>query len=163
MLVDRSTRIWAMRHDELMVSEAMQGRDAQGGVNAAARGGVPLEGSDFARIVDGIAVVPVRGLLMRQYSYWFWSYEEIMRDVELAQGNSGVKSILLDVDSPGGMAAGVGDCARFISQSGPKPVEAFVGGMAASAAYYIASAAEKITLGSGAMVGSMRVGIKVSR
>lgn len=154
MLVDRSARIWAMRHDEMMVADAVNQREAMRAPEAVMHG-APLEGSDFTRIVDGVAVVPVRGMLMRQYSYWFWSYEEILRDVSLAQASPLVRSILLHVDSGGGLVAGCGDAAREIRDSGPKPIEAFVGGMCASAAYYISSAADRIILGSGTTVGSI--------
>lgn len=153
MQVDRSGRLWAMRPDEMMIAAAAQQRAALR--EAQAMEGDGLDGSDFARVVDGVAIVPVRGLLMRQMSMFFWSYEEIARDVALAQADPAVRAIVLDVDSGGGLVAGCDDCARAIRDSGPKPVEAFVGGTAASAAYYLASAADRITVGSGAMVGSI--------
>lgn len=154
MLVDRSARIWAMRRDEIMAADAAQHREALRAGTALA-GGPLLEGSDFARVIDGVAVVPVRGLLMRQMSFWRWSYEEILRDVALAQADRNVSTIVLDVDSPGGLASGCADAARAIRASGPKPVTAFVGGMCASAAYWLASAAGRIVLGSGVHVGSV--------
>lgn len=158
MLVDRSSRIWAMRPDEVMVAEAVAQREA--GRQAALGGGQPLEGSDFARVIDGVAVIPVRGMLVRQMSWAFWSYEEIMRDVALAQADANVRAIVLNVDSGGGMAAGCQDAADFIRASGPKPVEAFVGGLCASGAYWLASAASRITYGSATMVGSVGVVIE---
>lgn len=160
MQVDRSGRIWAMRPDEMMIAQAVRQREAARSAQsteevAALVDGEVLEGSDFARVVDGVAVVPVRGLLLRQFSFFFWSYEEIARDVALAQADPRVRAIVLDIDSGGGMVAGCDDCTRFLRDSGDKPVEAFVGGTAASAAYYLASAASRITVGSGAMVGSV--------
>lgn len=162
MLVDQSARIWAMRRDEMMISTAMQERAAarEGNAPVAMMGGEIIEGSDFARIVDRVAIVPVRGMLMRQFSVWFWSYEEIARDIGLAQLHPGVDRIVMDFDSPGGLIAGLADCAQAIHDSGPKPVDAFVGGMAASAAYHLAAACGRITLGSGAMVGSIGVVIE---
>lgn len=154
MLVDRSARIWAMRHDEMMISAAAAQREALRAPGAVAQS-ERLEGSDFARVVDGVAVIPVYGLLLRKMNWFFWSYEEIMRDVALAQADRSVDAILLDIDSPGGLVAGCSDAARAIWNSGPKPVESFVGGMGASAAYYIASAGSRITVGSGAVVGSV--------
>jgi len=155
MLIDKSARVWAMRPGDLMASHALQARqDRMNGVEAAGRG-EPLEGSGFARVVDGVAVIPVAGPLVRTQSPWMWSYEEIARDVQLAQADERVRAIVLDIDSPGGLAAGVGDLAEEIRASGPKPIEAFVGGLAASAGYYVAAAADRITLGSGAAVGSI--------
>jgi len=166
MLVDRSGRVWAMRGDTHGITEAVDlrkqvqsAREAHGedGVAAILRGD-RLEGSDFARVVDGVAVVPVRGALMRSFSFWFWSYEEIQRDVALALADASVSAVLLEIDSPGGLVAGCDDLAawlRGMAQGGTKPIEAFVGGAAASAAYYVASAASRIGMGSGSMAGSI--------
>lgn len=154
MLVDRSGRTWLMRPDEMMIAQACDMRE-EGRETRAFDGSEMLEGSDFARVIDGVAVIPVIGMLMRKMSFWFWSYEEVLRDVMLAQADSSVRSIVLDIDSGGGLGAGCGDCARAIRESGPKRIEAFVGGTAASAAYWLASAADRITLGSGSMVGSI--------
>lgn len=156
MLVDRSARIWAMRHDDMGIAAAAAQRAARhDGQPATAAVGAPLQGSDFASVIDGVALVPVRGLLMRSMSRWFWSYEEIARDIALAQADPRVKAIVLDVDSPGGLVSGCADAAAAIRASGPKPVEAFVGGLGASAAYWIASAARRVTVGSGAVLGSI--------
>lgn len=161
MPADHSSRLWALRADEVVMAEAFACREAKAANPLQVSGpGTLLEGSDFARVVDGVAIVPVRGLLMRKMSFWFWSYEEIMRDIALAQADRNVRSILLDVDSGGGMAAGCQDAAEFIRTSGPKPVEAFIGGMCASGAYWLASAAKRITYGSATMVGSVGVVIE---
>jgi capsid assembly protease len=156
MLVDQSARVWAMRRDDVMASQALQFRAAVANGEVEAFGlGDRLEGSDFARVVDGVAIIPVKGPLMRAFSYWMWSYEEIGRDLQLAQASNLVRAIVLDIDSPGGLVAGCGDLAAAISTSGPKPVESFVGGMAASAAYWLASSATRVRVGSGAILGSI--------
>ena len=156
MLVDRSARVWAMRRDDVVAAQALQMRaqhfDAE--TPRALMDGEWLDGSDFARLVDGVAIVPIYGPLMRSFSFWSWSYEEVMRDLKLAEANNKVRSIVLDIDSPGGLVAGCGDCAALI-RGLSKPVTAFVGGMAASAAYWLASAASRIEIGSGAMLGSV--------
>ncbi|MDH2325998.1 S49 family peptidase [Cereibacter sp. SYSU M97828] len=155
MLVDRSARVWAMRPDDLVSAQALQLRaDRRESPERAVISGEWLEGSDFARIVDGVAIVPVYGPLMRTMSWWSWSYEEIGRDIALAEADSRVHTITLDIDSPGGLVAGCGDLAAAIA-SCSKPIHAFVGGSAASAAYWIASSCQSITLGSGAIVGSI--------
>lgn len=155
MLVDRSGRAWAMRSDEMIIAQAMGLRENGADEGPLAAAGEKLDGSDFARVVNGVAIIPIMGLLMRSMNYWFWSYEEIHRDLRLAQAAPGVRSILLDIDSGGGLVAGCGDLAAAIRASGPKPVEAFVGGMCASAAYWLASAASRITIGSGTIIGSI--------
>ncbi len=154
MLVDGAGRIWSMRPDAMMIGEATRQREAIS-ESVDVVGAERLEGSDFAHVRGGVAIVPVRGLLLRQQNFWFWSYEEILRDVALAQADRGVEAVVLDIDSPGGMAAGCGDAARELRNSGPKPIGAFVGGLCASAAFYLASAADRITVGSCATVGSL--------
>lgn len=156
MLVDQSARIWAMRRDDVVSSQVLQLRAAvaNGEVEAFASGD-RLEGSDFASVVNGVAIIPIKGPLMRTFSWWSWSYEEIERDLRLAQASNLVRAIILDVDSPGGMVSGCADLANFVRDSGPKPIEAFVGGMAASAAYWLASAASRVRVGSGSILGSI--------
>lgn len=154
MLVDTSGRIWAMRRDNaLMTAETLQQREKR--PQAQESGARVLDGSEFAVVVGDVAVIPVRGMLMRKQSFFFWSYEEIGRDIALAQEDSGVRSIVLDIDSPGGLASGCADLAAEIAAGDGKPVHAFVGGMAASAAYWIASACASITCGSGSVLGSI--------
>lgn len=156
MLVDRSSRVWAMRRDDVVSAHAIQLRAEHFNPETprALVGGDWLEGSDFARIVDGVAIIPVYGPLMRTFSFWAWSYEEVARDLKLAEASPLVQSIVLDIDSPGGLAAGCGDCAALI-RSIEKPVTAFVGGLAASAAYWLASACDRILVGSGSILGSI--------
>lgn len=156
MLVDRSSRVWAMRRDDVVAAQALQSRADRfaGEMPQTAISGDWLEGSDFARVVDGVAIIPVYGPLMRRFTFWAWSYEEIARDLALAEASPLVRQIVLDIDSPGGLGAGCGDCAEMI-RAASKPVTAFVGGMAASAAYWLASAATRIEVGSGAMLGSI--------
>ncbi len=158
MLADRSGRVWAMRGDVFEASQALQLRAdwREGGEPVALGPGALLEGSDFARVIDGVAVIQVRGPLMRAFSFWAWSYEEVGRDLALALADKTVKSIVLNIDSPGGMVAGCADLAASIRAARQqKPVVAFVGGMAASAAYWLASSCESISVGSGAILGSI--------
>lgn len=165
MLIDQSGRVWSMRPDEAMIAEASRLRQQVLGADAATypegalvslglSGGEPLDGSDFARVIDGTAIVPVRGMLMRSYSWFFWSYEEICRDIQLAQDSRAVERIVLDIDSPGGLVSGLADAFEVIRDC-DKPVEAFAGGMCASAAYHLASGCDRITAGSGTIIGSV--------
>lgn len=160
MLLDRSGRVWALRHDEAMIAHIAQHRAAReaGAVEPVSMmQGERLADGSFARIVDRVAVVPVLGMLLRRFNTFTWSSEEVQRDVDAALGHSGVDAIVLDIDSPGGLAAGMDDLAQWLrdKRGGEKPIEAFVGGMAASAAYNIAASASRITMGSSALAGSI--------
>ncbi len=69
--------------------------------------------------------------------------QSILSDLNAAGQNPNIRSILLLVDSPGGQVAGTDLLAEAVSGSS-KPVVAFIDGMAASAAYWIISGAQKI-------------------
>jgi signal peptide peptidase SppA len=112
---------------------------------------------------DGIAVVPIRGLLSKSFNVWnaMWgatSYDDIEIIVEGALEDPNVKSILLDIDSPGGEVSGLFDLVDFIYESrDAKPIYAIANDYAFSAAYAIASAASKIFVNRTSGVGSIGV------
>ncbi|MBO6937547.1 MAG: S49 family peptidase [Deltaproteobacteria bacterium] len=107
----------------------------------------------------GCAVLSIRGPLMNREHHFFDSYEAI-RGRMAAAIKDGATRIVLDVDSPGGLAAGCFDCARDLrrmaNDAGVELV-AHVGAQATSAAYALASAATKIGCSSSAILGSIGV------
>jgi signal peptide peptidase SppA len=114
-------------------------------------------------IVDGVAIVPVRGELVNRGSWLdalsgLTSYEQLGADLRAAAADPLVHSIMLDIDSPGGEAAGAMETAAIVRAiSAQKPVTAFVNSLAASAAYAIAAGASEIVVTPSAMVGSIGV------
>lgn len=114
----------------------------------------------------GIAVIPVRGVISNRASMIEdvspgagTSAERLERDMRAAYDSREVKAIVLDVDSPGGSAAGTPEVANVIRsmRGGDKPIIAQVGGLAASAAYWIASAADEIVATPSSDIGSIGV------
>lgn len=114
----------------------------------------------------GIAVVPVRGLLTKRshFAEWFgWAtYDGVEQAMHLLAADDEVSAVVLDIDSPGGMAYGAGAAAAAIRGLG-KPVLAYVDPLAASAAYHIASAASEIIMAPGSAVGSIGVAMMTSK
>lgn len=113
------------------------------------------------RIRDGVAVVPIHGPLFR-YANLFTrfsgatSYEQAGVEIGAALKDPQIRGIVLDIDSPGGMVNAVQELGEIIrSARGTKPVVAHISGQGTSAAYWIASAAETVTAGPTAMVGSI--------
>lgn len=110
---------------------------------------------------NGIATIPARGSLSNKQADSWWdetSYEGLRDTFELALADPEVKAILLDVDSPGGEAAGAMETSSFIrNASARKPVVAFVDGMAASAGYALASGAQDIIATPSSTLGSIGV------
>lgn len=66
------------------------------------------------------------------------SYEHIVQSIKEVESLDRIEKIIFDVDSPGGMVAGV-DSAAMAMNAIKIPTEARVSGMAASAAYWLAS------------------------
>jgi signal peptide peptidase SppA len=114
-------------------------------------------------ICDGVAVVPIHGLLMKSAGFFSSflgavSYELIEKAINVALEDSEAKSILLDIDSPGGEVSGLFDLVDFIYESREvKPIYAIANDHAFSAAYAIASAATKIFVNRTSGVGSIGV------
>jgi capsid assembly protease len=114
-------------------------------------------------IQPGIAVIPVYGTLVKrtlglEAASGLTSYAQIADDIDAALADPNVDGILLDIDSPGGEASGVFELAEYIRKaSETKPIWAHANDSAFSAAYAIASAANRITLSKTAGVGSIGV------
>ena len=76
--------------------------------------------------------------------------------------NRKIRGLVLDIDSPGGSATASEELYRAVQRvARVKPVTAYIRGMGASGAYYIACAAPRIVVLPNAMVGS--IGVIISR
>ena len=106
------------------------------------------------------AIIPVKGPLMSgstglmQMLFGGTGYSTIVDQINAAADDDTVASIVLDIDSPGGAISGIADVVDAIHSAG-KPVVAYTGGTMASAAYWIASAANQIVVSPQAVVGSI--------
>ena len=111
---------------------------------------------------DGIAIIPIHGTLAKRVGpveavSGLTSYAVIEEMLMDAATDPAVKAILMDIDSPGGEVGGVFDLAAMIGEiRQAKPVWALADD-AFSAAYLIASTAERIYVSQTAGVGSIGV------
>lgn len=119
---------------------------------------------DGYTVDDGLAIIGIYGPLMHRVLEMEFpsggptTYADIRRAFDAALADPDVKRIALDIDSPGGEVNGAFDLADHIYQSrGVKPITAVVNESAFSAAYLIASAADRIVLPRTAGVGSVGV------
>ncbi len=86
------------------------------------------------------------------------STERVSALLRQAVADPNVRAILLEVDSPGGSTYGVQELADEIHRARDrKPVVAQVNSLAASAAYWVASAASEVVMTPGGDVGSIGV------
>lgn len=111
-----------------------------------------------------VAVVPVTGTLvhramaMSEPGSGLTSYSAVRRRFDEAMSDPGTEHVVLDIDSHGGEATGVFELASYIaSRRGVKPITAVADSVAYSAAYAIASAADRIVVPRVGGVGSVGV------
>lgn len=122
-----------------------------------------LSNTRSVMIRDGTAVIPLHGpIAARSDLFTFFlggtSLSDLAKDFQTALDDDQVKAILFDVDSPGGVALGPSEMADAIFKArGKKPIWSYVGRNCSSAAYWIASATEKIIANPSALLGSIGV------
>lgn len=114
---------------------------------------------------DGVAHISVSGVILKEVPCIFdllgmpaTSTLAVQRSLTAAVEDEAVKSISLDIDSPGGSLAGVQELADDIAAAASlKPLVAHASDLIASAAYWIGSQASRLTANEAAMVGSIGV------
>lgn len=130
---------------------------------AAGRDDHGLHAGPHTRTSGSVAVLPVLGVLSQRGGITEAS-EPLASTAQLGQAlrqlvaDPSVGAIVLDVDSPGGSVFGVQELGDEIFKArGQKPVTAVANSLAASAAYWIASAADELVVTPGGEVGSIGV------
>ncbi len=129
----------------------------------AAKDGEPLANTRRTEIRDGVAIIPVIGPIFPRANIFTafsggTSIGLLAKDFTIALENRDVKSIVFNIDSPGGEVTGVSEFADMIYNAREiKPIVAYVYGYGASAAYWIASSASKVIAANTAEVGSIGV------
>ena len=99
-------------------------------------------------LIDGVAIIPVQGILVHGCTWWGWNetdYGSIGEKMLAALEDSEVRAIALHINSPGGEVAGCFDLADMIyAMRGAKPIWAILDENAFSAAYALACCADRI-------------------
>lgn len=86
--------------------------------------------------------------------------EKFLKDLKKYRDNSNVKAVVVQINSPGGVVGPSQEInaeLNYVRDELKKPVVAACGGMAASGAYYVAVAADKIVANPGSLMGSIGV------
>jgi signal peptide peptidase SppA len=114
----------------------------------------------------GVAVLTLRGLITARASFLSFLFgggaglENFRAAFRQVLADENVTAIVLDIDSPGGSTDLVEETAAEIRAArGTKPIVAICNTMAASAAYYIASAADELVITPSGFAGSIGVRI----
>ena len=149
---------WAMASYALtaFITDARRSMQA-GPVDDAADAGLPVQR------YGGLAVIPVSGAMMKRGLSFFGmristSTRDVQQALAAAVADERVDQIMLLIDSPGGSVDGTVELADAVyAARQSKPIIAQVDGMAASAAYWVASQANTIVASRSALVGSIGV------
>lgn len=127
----------------------------------AARQGRPLRNARRAHTREGVAVIEAVGPIFR-YANLFTeisgatSTEVLAMDLQAALDDPMVHGIVLDFNSPGGLAAGINELGNMVAEGrNRKRIIAYAGGQMQSAAYWIGSAADEIVIDETAVLGSI--------
>lgn len=118
-----------------------------------------------AQPATGIAVLSVFGVLSQRANLMGdissgggTSTERVGASLRAAVADPNVRAIVLEVDSPGGGTHGIRELAEEVFRArGRKPIVAQVNSTAASAAYWVATAASEVVVTPGGQVGSIGV------
>jgi len=121
-----------------------------------------LEGSRRVSVAGNVAILPVIGPIFPRANLMTMSggasVQSLSYDFNLALENRDIKSIILNIDSPGGEITGIGEFADMVfSSQAKKTIISYVYGSGASAAYWIASAGSEIIISNTGEVGSIGV------
>ena len=109
-----------------------------------------IKGSNNSYQYENTGIIPMFGVIypreMSTPSYGSSiALDNVSKDLLMLESKQDIKNILMIYDSPGGEVTGVSDAANLIKEiSQKKPIDAYVSGMAASAAYWLASASSRI-------------------
>ncbi|RWK24342.1 S49 family peptidase, partial [Mesorhizobium sp.] len=112
---------------------------------------------------DGVGIITVTGSLVNRGAWvgassGLTSYEGIGFQLKSAAADPAVRSVILDMHSPGGEAVGAFETAALVRDlAARKRTVAVVNGMAASAMYAIASGANEIVTTETGIAGSIGV------
>ncbi len=111
-----------------------------------------------ASVHNKIAIIPVSGLLLHRSELYGTSYEHIRAQLHEALNSPAIEHIVLEIDSGGGEINGLFDLVdEIVAARLQKPITALVNECACSAAYLIASSAERIVAPRTAIMGSIGV------
>ncbi len=102
------------------------------------------------QLQDGVAIVAIEGVMTKVDSAWnrlcgMTSSQLAQQDLQTALDDPRVSSIILKIDSPGGMVDGTQELAQAVfAARQQKPIVALADGCMCSAAYWVGGAAEQV-------------------
>ncbi|MFR8275803.1 MAG: S49 family peptidase [Desulfovibrio fairfieldensis] len=151
-------QLWAMQPTAFVAFlQEQAARDALPEARSAVLSLEP-DGAPPYELVDGVAVIPMEGVISRQGGWYGTGLRTMQAALDHALADPAARAVLFSVYSPGGSASGVKEFSDAIfAARRVKPCAAWVDGLCASAAYWLASATGAVYAGPSAIVGSIGV------
>lgn len=159
-----STAPWALHEPALQqLAHSTRERQRAAGQEAAPKRKLATQTTAGAATgtAGAIAILRIRGVIDQHDDNWLdffggVSTERIARHFRAALAAPDIGAIVLDIDSPGGSVFGTPElAAEIFAARGKKRVVAVANSFAASAAYWIASAADELVVTPSGEVGSV--------
>lgn len=168
VLLTVSNEVWAMEPVKMQAVIDLLRFQAMGGKYSAEEIQAKINKTEeraVARQDGSVAILPLRGVISNRMAMLDdvsggggTSSESFGRSFNAALNDPSVKAIVIDTDSPGGAVSGTDELSSMIFNArGTKPIVAHVNANAASAAYWIATAADEIVVTPSGQVGSIGV------
>lgn len=164
---------WALKFEtleafgELLERAKMDGRASETEITAALNVDAKADRGAYAAAgaKENVAVIPIYGVVAHRAhmvndvcGQGGTSTEVLEAAIRAAAADPSIRSIVLDIDSPGGSVFGVAELSDAIMAArASKPIAAVANSTAASAAYWIASAAHEVFVTPSGEVGSIGV------
>jgi len=154
-IIDVLTSPWAIVPEKLFEIQEIYKTHLRGDkIDIAAieaKTGAPLDNKTAPyQVVNDIAIIPIQGVIAKKMNLFTQisggvSTQLTGNDIKEALADDSIKSILLDIDSPGGTVDGTQELGDIVfAGRDKKPIVAYSDGMIASAAYWIGSAAHRM-------------------
>ncbi|MGB0899410.1 MAG: S49 family peptidase [Psychrobium sp.] len=157
-----ASRRWAIEGDTFQRMASIVQRENLDSLEALEAKSGSRTGNDMIDR-NGVTVISVNGVISR-YANLFHaicggtSAEMLAKDFDKALNDPNVNAIILNIDSPGGEVSGTHELGEMIFNArGSKPIHAYISGVGCSAAFWLASACDKIVIDATAIVGSVGV------
>ena len=159
------TKVWAIRPELLagiarLAAHPMLRAGLFDDDDEPARSGPMIAGGGVAVVGLHGVITPRKSLLMALFGGGSGGLLDFLSDLNAAAKDPEAKSIVLDIDSPGGLVDLVPEAAatvRQIRESSGKPIVAVANTQASSAAYWLASQANEIAVTPSGELGSIGV------
>lgn len=171
---DRGAALFsAMRQLDLAVHlrSRAAGADGDDDEAPAVPPGTPADAIDYERppptrraygyrVVDGVALIDLNGVLMKHEASAVESTSTVMmrRTVRKLWSDPAAKAVVVSIDSPGGTVSGAYELADDLATLARlKPVHVHASNLIASAAYLMAAGATSLSASPSALVGSLGI------